>query len=146
MIIATNRARTEPAAVTDGDRPFVGAYFSAVADGTVYVGCHGSAGCRVVPDDDTCDPPDETAALHAVDADLGAPEWRYDVEADVRSAPAVADGVVYLGCADGVSAVRVGDGSEAWRVELGSDVDSSPAVANGRVFVNCSDGTVYALS
>jgi outer membrane protein assembly factor BamB len=117
----------------------------AVAGGTVFVGCHGGGGCRLVPDDETCDAPDETGSLHAVDADLGAEEWRYDVERDVRSSPAVADGIVYLGCAGGASAVRAADGREAWRVEFGSYVDSSPAVADGRVFVNCSDGKVYAL-
>jgi outer membrane protein assembly factor BamB len=117
----------------------------AVAGGTVFVGCHGGGGCRLVPDDETCDAPDETGSLDAVDADLGAEEWRYDVERDVRSSPAVADGIVYLGCAGGASAVRAADGREAWRVEFGSYVDSSPAVADGRVFVNCSDGKVYAL-
>ena len=117
----------------------------AIADGTVYVGCSGGVACLESSEDDTCESPDHTARLYAVDADHGAEEWRYDVERDVRSSPAVADGVVYLGCAGGVSAVRVADGSEAWRVDFGSYVDSSPAVADGRVFVNCSDGNVYAL-
>jgi outer membrane protein assembly factor BamB len=116
----------------------------AVADGTVYVGCSGGVACPETSDD-TCEDPDYTANLHAVDADHGAEEWTYDIERDVRSSPAVADGVVYLGCAGGVSAVRVADGSEAWRVDFGSYVDSSPAVADGQVFVNCSDANVYAL-
>ncbi|WP_162224569.1 outer membrane protein assembly factor BamB family protein [Halorussus amylolyticus] len=114
----------------------------AVAEGTVYVACHGNVAC---PEDDTCDPPDATAKLYALDADHGAETWSYDIERDVRSSPAVADGVVYLGCASGVSAVDAESGSEAWRVEFDDYVDSSPAVADGRVFVNCSDGNVYAL-
>ncbi|WP_438267402.1 hypothetical protein [Haladaptatus halobius] len=36
------------------------------------------------------------------------------MEPDTRSSPAVADGVVYVGCANGVSAVTV-DGEGAWQ-------------------------------
>ena len=115
----------------------------AVADGTVYVGCHADGGCPSTRD--ACDPPDRSARLCAVDADYGARKWTYDLTGGVRSSPAVADGVVYLGGADGVSAVDAGDGTEAWRVEFGESVDSSPAVADGRVFVSCADGSVYAL-
>lgn len=80
-----------------------------------------------------------------MDANHGAQRWTYDLTEDIRSSPAVADGAVYLGCADGVSAVDAGDGADVWHVELGEAVDSSPAVADGRVFVDCADGCVYAL-
>lgn len=113
----------------------------AVADGTVFVGCSGGVGCI----EENCDVPEHTATLHAVDARHGAEAWKYEIDHDVRSSPAVADGVVYLGCAGGVSAVQAGSGREAWRVDFGSYVDSSPAIADGKVFVNCSDGNVYAL-
>lgn len=121
----------------------------AVADGTVYVAASsarrcalgGSGGCSGVT----------RGRLYALDAESGDQQWIAPIKTDTRSSPAVADGVVYVGCKNGVSAVTT-DGENAWRVNFGSllseppYVESSPAVVDGYVFVGVSDGRLRAIS
>jgi len=122
----------------------------AVADGTVYVAassmrvCYGAGGetpnCSGVT----------RGQLYALDAATGERRWTAPIHTDTRSSPAVADGVVYVGCSNGISAVTT-DGENAWRVDFGNDredppyVKSSPAVADGRVFIGASDGHLRAI-
>ena len=77
----------------------------------------------------------------------------------MRSSPAVADGVVYAGSADGsLYAIALVDGRELWRFDTegrrldsaryGYDrrtITSSPAVADGAVFFGSRDGSLYAV-
>lgn len=92
-------------------------------------------------------------------AEGGRIRWRLETGGRVRSTPAVADGVLYVGSADGaVYAADAATGARLWRHEtegaglrsgdFGYDrrtVQSSPAVADGRVFVGARDGHLYAL-
>ena len=72
--------------------------------------------------------------------------WNYTTGEDVLSSPAVVDGVVFVGSADGkVYALDAFDGSEVWNYTTGDVVFSSPAVVDGVVFVGSADGKVYAL-
>ncbi|QLG60340.1 outer membrane protein assembly factor BamB family protein [Halorarum salinum] len=124
----------------------------AVADGTVYVAassmrvCYGGGGdgepeCSGVT----------RGQLYALDAATGERRWTAEIKTDTRSSPAVADGVIYVGCRDGVSAVTTA-GENAWRVAFESDredgpyVKSSPAVIGGYVFIGASDGRLRAIS
>lgn len=123
----------------------------AIADGTVYVAasstrvCYGAGGgeseCSGVT----------RGRLYALDATSGEELWTADIETDTRSSPAVADGLVYVGCHDGLSAVTT-DGENAWRMAFESDRDdapyvkSSPALAEGHVFVGASDGRLRAVT
>jgi outer membrane protein assembly factor BamB len=72
--------------------------------------------------------------------------WSYTTDDEVYSSPAVADGVVYVGSADGfVYAFDALTGDLIWSRDLGYPVYSSPAVADGVVYVGCDDNYVYAL-
>jgi outer membrane protein assembly factor BamB len=135
----------------------------AVADGTVYVaassmrvcvGVGGESGGGGTEDGETTDDSDcsgtNRGRVYAVDAASGDRRWTAEIETDTRSSPAVADGTVYVGNNDGLSAVTT-DGEVAWRIgfegerEDGPYVKSSPAVAGGRVFVGASDGRLRAI-
>ncbi len=56
----------------------------AVAGGTIYTGSGG-----------------ETGNIYALDAATGNIRWTYDAGHDSYSAPAIADGAIYIGCVDG---------------------------------------------
>jgi outer membrane protein assembly factor BamB len=124
----------------------------AVADGTVYVPassmrvCWGAGG----DDEQTCSGVTR-GRLYALDAVTGEQRWHAPIETDTRSSPAVADGVVYVGSGNGISAVTA-DGEPLWRVDFeepGDDdpyVKSSPAVADGTVYIGASDGRLRAIT
>ena len=132
----------------------------AVAGDTVYLSASTIMGCAAVgsggsgsgggstrnTSTNTCTS-SSRGRLYAYDRASGSQRWTAETHPDTRSSPAVTDGVVYVGCANGISAVTT-DGDVAWRVNFGDhDVyaDSSPAVADGRVFVGCSDGNLRAI-
>jgi len=66
---------------------------------------------------------------------------------NIMSAPAVVNGVVYIGSDDhNVYALNASTGAKLWSFATGNEVDSSPAVANGVVYVGSQDDNVYALN
>ena len=80
---------------------------------------------------------------------VGDREWAVEIPPKADSAPAVADGLVYVAADAGVSAVTT-DGDPRWRTTCSrprftDPSKSSPAVADGRVYVGCQDGALYAL-
>lgn len=98
-------------------------------------------------------------AYYALDKNTGRARWRY-VPGDRKAAapvlppddglplpaPAVFDGIVYLGGADGtIYAVDAMEGHTIWRVPTGGRITSSPAVTAGVVYLGSWDGSVYAL-
>lgn len=123
----------------------------AVAEGTVYVAASSMRVCTAAGGEGEAECSGVTRGrLYALDAASGERQWTARIETDTRSSPAVADGVVYVGCQDGLSAVTT-DGEPAWRVTFegkrddGPYVKSSPAVAAGHVFVGASDGRLRAI-
>jgi outer membrane protein assembly factor BamB/pimeloyl-ACP methyl ester carboxylesterase len=73
--------------------------------------------------------------------------WSYTTGASVYSAPAVTNGVVYVGSLDNnVYALDAATGAKIWNYTTGSQVYSSPAVADGKVYVGSSDYKVYCLN
>ncbi|MFC7216228.1 PQQ-binding-like beta-propeller repeat protein [Saliphagus sp. GCM10025334] len=123
----------------------------AVADGVVYVAASSVRTCLTVGGGESECSGVTRGQLYALDAASGERQWTAELETDTRSSPAVADGVIYVGCRDGLSAVTTA-GENAWRVTFESDrgdgpyVKSSPAVANGYVFIGASDGRLRAFS
>ena len=72
--------------------------------------------------------------------------WSYETGSSVRSSPAVADGVVYVGSDDTrLYALDVSTGDLIWSYETDGAVTSSPAVSGGIVYVGSLDNHVYAL-
>ncbi|MFG1691749.1 PQQ-binding-like beta-propeller repeat protein [Gemmatimonadota bacterium] len=77
---------------------------------------------------------------------LGGVLWRFRTKGPVRSSPAVAGEMVYVGSTDGsVYALDRASGLQKWRSDVGSPVSSSPAVAHGLVFFGSNDGVFHAV-
>lgn len=94
-----------------------------MADGLVYVG-------SVYP----------AIGIHALNASTGTPLWSYTTGSAVSSAPAVANGVVYL--TDGTTyALNARTGELLWHYAM-PGYNSPPVVANGMLYV----GTNFDLS
>jgi eukaryotic-like serine/threonine-protein kinase len=73
-------------------------------------------------------------------------KWQFHTGGPVIASAAVANGMVYVGSADGVLyAVDRERGTLRWRFATRGRVVSSPAVAAGTVFFNSYDGNLYAL-
>jgi len=73
-------------------------------------------------------------------------EWAFEALPGVVSSPAVADGVVYFGSADGhLYAVDSSTGRERWKFKTGKAIYSSPAIADGVVYFGSADGHLYAV-
>ncbi|SEO26351.1 Outer membrane protein assembly factor BamB, contains PQQ-like beta-propeller repeat [Halogranum amylolyticum] len=67
----------------------------------------------------------------------GGGHWQTPLPDLSRSAPAVADGRLYVGCFDGkVYAIDVGRGTVEWSTGVGGFAKGGIAVADGRVFVD----------
>ena len=63
------------------------------------------------------------------------------------SAPAIANGVAYIGSFDGeVYAIDVATGQRRWVGVTHGLIDSSPAVVNGVVYVASDDSLLYAFN
>ena len=72
--------------------------------------------------------------------------WTYTTNGAVESSPAITDGNLYVGSADGmVYCLDAVTGDFVWEYATESYVDSSPAVAAGKVYVGSYDGMVYCL-
>jgi outer membrane protein assembly factor BamB len=89
--------------------------------------------------------PSHTAVLAADSVELGGLAWRFTTGGEVRSTPAVAEGLAVFGSNDGfLYAAEVKTGAEKWKVNLGGAVTSSPAIARGLVIVMGHDGRLQA--
>ena len=72
--------------------------------------------------------------------------WSYATQGWVSAAPAVADGMVYVGSNDHrVYALDAATGNELWSFATGDVVVSVPTVADGVVYVGSNDNHLYAL-
>lgn len=78
---------------------------------------------------------------------LGGVLWRFQTEGTVRSTPALADGVVYVGSSDGhLYALDAESGRMVWSFDAGSPIASSPAVADDVILVGGRDGVLHGIS
>lgn len=82
-----------------------------------------------------------------IDALTGELSWRFspDTTERVWSAPATADGIVYVGCGEVLYGLDVQSGAERWQYNTGALVDSSPAVVDGTVYVAGADDMLRAI-
>ncbi|MBL9190377.1 MAG: S8 family serine peptidase [Opitutaceae bacterium] len=85
--------------------------------------------------------------LHAVNTTTGGVRWTYRLGAEVRaSSPAVdANGVVYIGCYDGLVHAIDGDGRLVRTFATGSLIRSSPGIGGRTLAFGSNDGNVYAF-
>jgi outer membrane protein assembly factor BamB len=91
-------------------------------------------------------------AIYAIDKRTGKVRWRKNLGKLAASAPAYADGRIYVtilvrkGSKNGlVAALRAKDGAKLWSKPLPSRSESSPLFADGHLYFGSEDGTVYAL-
>ena len=85
-------------------------------------------------------------AFAAPSGQPGTVYWKYHTGDILVGAPAIANGVVYLGGTDANAyAFDARTGQRIWATRLGVTVDASPAVGNGYVYFAPIDGYVYAL-
>lgn len=89
--------------------------------------------------------------FYALDAETGRVLWRYPtdqpLDAQFRTTPAVADGVVYVGATDSnLYALSATSGRHLWSFRAQGAILSPPTVVDGVVYFGSSDGRVYALN
>ena len=74
-----------------------------------------------------------------------AEEWQNEVGYS-QSAPAIANGIVYIGARDKkIHALDLETKEKLWEYETKGWVDSVPAISKGMLFVSSKDGYVYAF-
>ena len=79
-------------------------------------------------------------ALYALDAATGSRVWRHDTGDQIVAAPAVSNGVAYVGgFAKHLEALNVNSGALIWSAELPTKLLRSPAVHGGRVVVGLTE-------
>jgi outer membrane protein assembly factor BamB len=72
--------------------------------------------------------------------------WQHKTVGGIESAPAMADGTVYVGTDRGrVYALDAATGRSDWVKVLGGHLYSRPAVAGGVLYVSSTDDDIYAL-
>lgn len=91
------------------------------------------------------DEPTVTATPH-VDLPEADPAWTATLDAAVRSPVTYADGIAYVGTAEGMAAVDPRDGTERFRVSVGAAVDGAPAVGDDRVFAVTASGRLVGIA
>jgi outer membrane protein assembly factor BamB len=88
-----------------------------------------------------------TGGVYALNVTTGSSEWRTSTGGDAQPSPAVANGIVVLGCDDNqVYALNETDGDIIWNYSTQDNVESSPAIADGKVFIGSHDNSLYALN
>ena len=77
---------------------------------------------------------------------LGGVLWKFETGGPVRSSPAVAGELVFVGSTDGkLYALERATGLELWQADVESPVGSSPAVSQGIVVFGSRDGVFHAV-
>ncbi len=72
--------------------------------------------------------------------------WSVKLGSSVDSSPAIADGKIFVGTADGaVFCLHEADGSTVWQAPTDGCVVSSPAIHQGTVYVGSVDRCLYAF-
>ncbi len=72
--------------------------------------------------------------------------WKFKTGAEIKSSPAIDDGLVFIGSADAnVYAIGLENGRQVWAYPTGDAVEATPCVVDGCVFVGSSDNFLYAL-
>ncbi|GBC94735.1 Outer membrane protein assembly factor BamB [bacterium HR16] len=89
--------------------------------------------------------------FYALDAETGRVIWRYPTDqplnAQFRTTPAVADGIIYVGATDSnLYALSATTGKVLWTFRAQGAILSHPTVVNDVVYFGSADGRVYAIN
>lgn len=75
------------------------------------------------------------------------PIWEFKCEDEIRSSPAVADGVVYIGAYDNnLYALDAKNGKFLWKYPTEGGIAATPSVWKDRVLIGSEDRVLYAIS
>jgi outer membrane protein assembly factor BamB len=75
------------------------------------------------------------------------PLWTYDLEGEVWSSPASADGRVFLtSWAGQIRALGLATGDDVWEFDLGGRITASPIISRGTVYTAGESGEVLAVN
>ncbi len=80
----------------------------------------------------------------ALDPATGQVRWQTPVNGTASSAPAIANGTVYVGTDGHVSALDAATGTIKWSVSAG-DSWTAPAIGDSMVYLGSDDGSMYAF-
>ncbi|HEY95825.1 MAG TPA: PQQ-binding-like beta-propeller repeat protein [Dehalococcoidia bacterium] len=82
----------------------------------------------------------------ALDTDTQQILWEFETGDSVRSSPAKAGSVIYIGSDDGnLYALDSTTGELQWQFETGGAITASPAIVDGVIYVGSTDGNFYAI-
>ena len=84
--------------------------------------------------------------VYSVSLEDGSLNWRRKIGEQVRSAPALDGGLLYIASGDTAFALDAANGAEVWSFETGGEAGAPLAVRDGAVYVGSHDGTIYALA
>jgi outer membrane protein assembly factor BamB/tRNA A-37 threonylcarbamoyl transferase component Bud32 len=75
------------------------------------------------------------------------PIWSFKCEDEIRGAPLVAEGTVYIGCYDNnLYALNAGDGKFQWKYATDGGVVSRPAIYEGHIFFGSQDQRLHVVN
>ncbi len=75
------------------------------------------------------------------------PIWRFKCEDEIRSKPAISDGLVYVGAYDNnLYAVDIENGEFKWKYPATDGIGSAPAVHEDDVFIGSADNHLYCIN
>jgi eukaryotic-like serine/threonine-protein kinase len=86
--------------------------------------------------------------LYVLDVEDGAELWHYDGGSEIRTLPAVSEGVVFFVTVPAtLHAVNVRSGQRLWSRQIASDAEiaSSPTAAQGVIYMGDRAGILYAI-
>ncbi|HZU01780.1 MAG TPA: PQQ-binding-like beta-propeller repeat protein [Ktedonobacteraceae bacterium] len=86
----------------------------------------------------------DNGSVYALDATTGVLKWSTPIPGLYLSAPAVANGILYIG-ANSLYALNATTGAIIWVSTANKGFSSSPAVVNGIVYDGSYDHTIYAF-
>lgn len=74
--------------------------------------------------------------------------WTFDTPEQCSSTPAIAaDGMIYVGCNDGMLYAIKPNGNGLWTFNAGTAIATSPAIGpDGVIYFGCQDGALYAVN
>jgi outer membrane protein assembly factor BamB len=88
--------------------------------------------------------PQRTGVYDVEGPKRGELQWKFPTHGPMWAAPAVVDGVAYVGSQDGfLYAVDTKTGQEKWRFDAGRPVISTPAVADGTLYFGSGCVGIY---
>ena len=84
--------------------------------------------------------------FHAIDAESGKRQWRFDTRGAIRGGAAEDGARIVVGSADGfVYSLDRTSGKEVWRFDSGAAIDTTPVLHDGRVLIGNRGVGLYSL-